>query len=121
MVHYPSAIRKIGSLVNYCTLRFEAKHSFFKTAQIASRNHKNLPSKIAKKHQISFANNLMNANLLNQDYLVLRGTDLKVKDLNNELKAGLNEVCELYDDDLITLAKELQYFGQIYKKNYVVY
>ena len=29
MVHYPSAMRQLGSLVDYCTLRFEGKHTFF--------------------------------------------------------------------------------------------
>ena len=66
MVHYPTAIRKIGSLVDYCTLRFEGKHTFFKTAQRTSHNYKNIPKTLAKQHQVTLANCLMNSNLLNK-------------------------------------------------------
>jgi hypothetical protein len=63
MLHYASSIRKLGSLVDYCTLRFEGKHTFFKTAQRTSHNYKNIPKTVAKKHQIMFANSLMNSTL----------------------------------------------------------
>ena len=81
MIHYASAIRKIGSLVNYCTLRFEAKHSFFKTVQRVSHNHKNIPLTLAKKHQICFATNLITSNLLNKVYDVIDGVELKINEL----------------------------------------
>ena len=43
MIHYATAIRRIGSLVDYCTLWFEGKYTLFKTAQRASHNYKNIP------------------------------------------------------------------------------
>jgi hypothetical protein len=49
MIHYATAIRRIGSLEDYCTLRFEGKHTFFKTAQRTSHNYKNVPKTLAKQ------------------------------------------------------------------------
>jgi len=120
MVHYPSAIKRIGSLVNYCTLRFEGKHTFFKTAQRTSHNYKNIPKTLAKQHQISLANNLINSNLLNKELIIINGKDFKASDLNPKLKFLLKEILKLSEDDNINIASEIEYYGQLYKKNHVV-
>ncbi len=120
MLHYPTAIRKIGSLVDYCTLRFEGKHTFFKTAQRTSHNYKNIPKTVTKKHQISFANNLMNSNLLNKECLVIDGKEISVKNLNTSVRICLAEIVDVSEDDQITIANEIEYYGQNLKKNHVV-
>jgi hypothetical protein len=70
MVHYPSSIRRIGSLVNYFTLRFEVKHVFFKSTQRVCRNFINVPLTLAKKHQVYLAYSLMNLNTIDQIKLI---------------------------------------------------
>ena len=52
MVHYPRCIRKIGPLIHIWTMRFEAKHKFFKDCV---KNYKNLTVSLAKKHQFAVA------------------------------------------------------------------
>ncbi|XP_023812750.1 uncharacterized protein LOC111947676 [Oryzias latipes] len=52
MVHYPRCIRKIGPLIHIWTMRFEAKHKFFKDCV---KNFKNLTVSLANKHQLSVA------------------------------------------------------------------
>lgn len=52
LVHYPSAIRKIGPLIHFWGMRFEAKHRFFKDAV---KNFKNITKSLAQKHQMTIA------------------------------------------------------------------
>ncbi|XP_076135690.1 uncharacterized protein LOC143118536 [Alosa pseudoharengus] len=52
MVHYPRCIRQIGPLIHIWTMRFEAKHKFFKDCV---KNFKNLTVSLAKKHQFAVA------------------------------------------------------------------
>ncbi|XP_056305506.1 uncharacterized protein LOC130217424 [Danio aesculapii] len=52
MVHYPRCIRKVGPLIHIWTMRFEAKHKFFKDSV---KNFKNLTISLANKHQFAVA------------------------------------------------------------------
>ncbi|XP_048042264.1 uncharacterized protein LOC125265811 isoform X1 [Megalobrama amblycephala] len=52
MLHYPRCIRKIGPLVHVWSMRFEAKHKFFKNS---IRNFKNITKSLALKHQYAIA------------------------------------------------------------------
>ena len=47
--HYPQIISRFGLLVK--TLRFESKHSFFKSALASNKNRKNIFQSMVKKHQ----------------------------------------------------------------------
>ena len=117
LIHYPSAIERIGPLMNYCTLRFEGKHAFFKTVQRVSHNYKNIPLTVSKKHQVYFAQNLLNSNLINQ-IQILDGIKTRIKDLIPSLKR-LVEGKNL-NNDYVELAEMIDYYGQIYKKNNIV-
>ena len=52
MVHYPEAIRKVGNLIDYSTLRFEANHVSFKTTTRTIHNCNNILLSIVKKNTI---------------------------------------------------------------------
>ncbi|XP_056439497.1 uncharacterized protein LOC130376301 isoform X1 [Gadus chalcogrammus] len=52
MIHYPSVIRKIGPLLHVWTMRYEAKHRFFKSS---IKNFKNVTKPLALKHQLAIA------------------------------------------------------------------
>lgn len=52
MLHYPRSIRKIGPLVHFWCMRYEAKHNFFKK-QVKS--FKNITLTLARKHQSCMA------------------------------------------------------------------
>ena len=47
--HYPQLISRFGPHVK--TLRFESKHSFFKSALASNKNRKNIFQSMVKKHQ----------------------------------------------------------------------
>lgn len=52
MIHYPECIRQIGPLVHVWSMRYEAKHKFFKSSL---KNFKNITKSLAMKHQIAVA------------------------------------------------------------------
>lgn len=48
MMHYPRCIRNIGPILHMWSMRYEAKHNFFKTQL---KSFKNITKTLAKKHQ----------------------------------------------------------------------
>jgi len=56
--HYPDLIREYGPLGAMWTMRFEAKHSYFKRVVSESRCFKNLFVTLAQKHQLMMAYHL---------------------------------------------------------------
>lgn len=53
--HYPKLIHSFGPLLNFWTIRFEGKHSFFKKVVRDVNNFKNILLTLATKHQLMFA------------------------------------------------------------------
>ncbi len=51
LVHYPRCIRLLGPLKSFWCMRFEAKHSYFKSLQRRIRNFINPPKTLATRHQ----------------------------------------------------------------------
>ena len=56
MLHLPQQIVKFGPLHHQNTMRFEAKHGWFKDYRW--KNFMNLPLSLAEKHQLYLANNM---------------------------------------------------------------
>lgn len=48
MIHYANSFRKLGNLIDFSTIRFEAKHTFSKTSANTINNSKNILFSIAK-------------------------------------------------------------------------
>ena len=65
------------------TLRFEAKHSFFKSSIGLSKNRKNIFQSMAKKHQLFLYLHYQNQNLLSHEepvfFLLLGFTSCKAE------------------------------------------
>ena len=53
--HYPDLIRGYGPLVSLWTMRFEAKHSFFKQVIRHTKSFRNVLMSLASKHQMMMA------------------------------------------------------------------
>lgn len=51
MIHYGRAIRLFGPPKFYSTMRFESKHSYFKSVQDATHNHVNVTKSLSHRHQ----------------------------------------------------------------------
>jgi hypothetical protein len=59
MTHYPHQIRQLGPLINYWTMRFEAKHRFFKRLGHIVCNYRNILKTLANRQQMFLCYNLM--------------------------------------------------------------
>ena len=55
--HYPALIEAFGPIVGLWTMRFEAKHKFFKRVVRFSSNFKNVLLSLSTKHQLMMAYN----------------------------------------------------------------
>ncbi|XP_056336525.1 uncharacterized protein LOC130247306 isoform X1 [Danio aesculapii] len=60
--HYPGLIRYFGSCVELWTMRFEAKHSFFKQVVHNTHNYKNILQTLSTQHQLMVAHALQSPN-----------------------------------------------------------
>jgi hypothetical protein len=72
LVHYPTAIRELGSLVDYSCIRFEADHVFVKTAAVTAHNTINLLYTVAKKLQINQLLLFKKQNFLNERFEIVK-------------------------------------------------
>lgn len=59
MLHYPGAIKKLGPLVHYWCMRFEAKHGFFKRLGHVTCNFRNICKTMAFRHQMLLCYNVL--------------------------------------------------------------
>ena len=101
--HYPEMIQRFGPLVK--TLRFEAKHSYFKGLSQITSNRKNNCQTLAKRHQYTMYLHYSKRDLLEHKHIVgskvaespLEGLDYdkKVLLLGNTNFQDIIIVCEM--------------------------
>ena len=64
MVHYPQAIRKLGPLMHLWSMRFEAKHNFFKRVSHITCNFRNICKTMAYRHQMQLCYHFLSGSVL---------------------------------------------------------
>lgn len=116
--HYPQLIRLFGPLVGLWTIRFEAKHSFFKKVIKHTSCFKNVPLSLAVKHQFMIRYHLSSPNI---DKPMLDVSDVATVPLDF-LKEELAQAFKQRDPDLseIHLAKDVWNKGINYRTGMVV-
>ena len=113
LLHYPYMIKVFGPLVK--TLRFEAKHSFFKSSIGLSKNRKNIFQSMAKKHQRFMYLHYQNQNLLSHEEPV--ATCLKKKTIESFMPYEQEVILEsinFFSTDLFCQAKSVSFDGVKY-------
>ncbi len=83
--HYPDLIRGFGPLVSLWTMRFEAKHSFFKQAVRHTNNFRNVLMSLASKHQMRMAYSSQE-NALKPAVCVTKTSSLPLEILDMEIR-----------------------------------
>ena len=111
-------IKKFGSLIK--TLRFEAKHCYFKTMSQGSKSRKNICLTLAKRHQMSMYLNYIEHNLLK--YRNLQGIikEMVVEALDQPVYNVLTERLDIRSCDIFSQSKAVLFEGQRYNKDEVV-
>lgn len=85
--HYPHHIRRFGPLVDFWTIRFEAKHSFFKRVVQDAKNFKNVPLTLSTQHQLLLTYNLEMPTIIRPDLEVANITNVSPDILDISVKA----------------------------------
>ena len=76
LLFYPMLTKKLGPLVHFSCMRFEAKHKQMKRVVTKCNNFKNIPHTIATSHQNALAATLCSKDLFFFQYLTLKATRL---------------------------------------------
>lgn len=89
--HYPELVRRFGPLVDFWTIRFEAKHSCFKRVIHDVRNFKNILLTLATKHQLTLAYCLDQPSLFKPDLEVGHVAFVSVDTLEHSMKQAIED------------------------------
>ena len=119
MIHYGESLRRLGNLIDYSTIRFEAKHSYFKTSFETSNNTIKVPKHLSYKHQTTFAYNLILDDQLNTKLKLIDAIDMKFINLNNNMKLLVSQIPSISQFDKLLIATSFEYFGSAYKKGMI--
>lgn len=94
MLHYPRAIRQLGPLMQYWTMRFEAKHNFFKRISHVTCNFKIISKTMAIRHQVMLCYNFFSGNVFDHPIEVGPGHSTILADLErcHDIQGGLENV-----------------------------
>jgi hypothetical protein len=107
MTHYPQQIRLLGPLVHFWTMRFEAKHRFFKRLAHIVCNFKNILKTLSYRHQMFLCCHIMSSK------------DVVERDL--EVGPGSKEmIASLTGAELIVRALAVNMFDDVYVAKWCV-
>ena len=111
MLHLPQQIIKFGPLHHQNTMRFEAKHGWFKDYRW--KNFMNLPLSLAEKHQLYLANNMTMTEGYPNSMFVYKGDVVKEGDsvtpaeiddtILNAIPPQFNDVTLFYKTDKVEI------------------
>lgn len=105
MVHLPSQMIKYGPLRNQWCMRFEGKHSYFKTKNF--KCFKNLPKTLCLKHQKFMCHKQTNFagqpsdNFLYHGDIISEGTNVVFGDVFPDLEVTFRALANAADDDTL--------------------
>jgi len=90
--HYPQLIREFGPLTNMWTMRFEAKHSYFKRVVNESHCFKSILTTLAEKHQLLVAYHLSSPTYFTPDLVIPDTTPVGTEILSSDYKEAVASV-----------------------------
>lgn len=116
--HYPEMIKCFGPLVSLWTMRFEAKHSFFKQVVRHLNNFRNITLSLATKHQLMIAHHLLCPDNENLPLDVSKISEVPIDVLNDDV---VNMMSQKYPEiTTVNIAQSATVNGIKYKKGMIV-
>lgn len=116
--HYPQMIRCFGPLVAVWTMRFEAKHSFFKNIVKHTSCFKNVPQTLASKHQMMIAFHINSPSYGTSRLDVSNVSTVPVDVLKEEVAEAIKLKCPRISE--VHLAKNASSSGIAYSNGMIV-
>lgn len=115
--HYPVLIRLFGPLVHKWTMRFEAKHSFFKQIVRHTNCFKNIPLTLARKHQLTTASDLHSSDH-RTPLMVTSVSSVPIDVLQSDIAIAIKQ--RLPDETDVHITKSVSHNGMSYNKGMIV-
>ncbi|XP_064636949.1 uncharacterized protein LOC135493501 [Lineus longissimus] len=120
MLHYPSAIEAIGPLIRFSSLRFEAKHNYFKQISHICCNYKNICKTMALRHQLTLSDLCFKGKLLTQKPVKTgKGSFQKVSNFRPNADVITDETGALIDEELF-VSSSAEFNGIEYRPGMMV-
>lgn len=116
--HYSHLITCFGPLVGLWTIRFEAKHSFFKQVARHTNNFRNIAFTLATKHQQLISYHLHSSSLSISNLEVTNISTIPIDVLNEEIVVALRQ--KYPDISQVNLAKNVKTKGINYRNGMLV-
>lgn len=116
--HYPHLIRQYGPLVALWTMRFEAKHSFFKRVARNIKNFKNVLLSLSEKHQYQTAHHLYTCTFPRHQLEVSDVSAVHIDVLDKGISNGLRD--KFLNVDTVHLANNVTHNGLNYKRGMIL-
>ncbi|KAL1480095.1 hypothetical protein MTO96_034748 [Rhipicephalus appendiculatus] len=111
LLHYPKYILKYGPPRRYWGMRFEAKHSYFKSIASKTKNFKNICLTLATRHQLLQAYEL-SGNTLDSALETTGAKQLRVGELPEEQQSALRKVTE---EEMVSTTTTASFSGYCYR------
>ncbi|XP_070406635.1 uncharacterized protein [Nothobranchius furzeri] len=108
--HYPWLVTAFGPLVALWTMRFEAKHRFFKRLVRQSGSFKNILMTMAQKHQSMIAYHIQDT--VRPMVSVSRTTEVAVEILKDNIKESFSK--KFPRAEVVSVTNKITIFGTIY-------
>lgn len=116
--HYPQLIRNFGPLVALWSMRFEAKHGFFKRVIRHTRCFKNVLYSLSEKHQFQMAYHLHTTGLKKSALKITGVTVVSIDLLRKEIALAIKR--KEPDLECVFLAKSVTFKGYNYRNGMLV-
>lgn len=116
--HYSHLITCFGPLVGVWTIRFEAKHSFFKQVARHTNNFRNIELSLATKHQQLISYHLHSSSFSASNLEVTKISTVPIDVLNEEVVVALKQ--KYPDISQVNLSKNVTAGGINYKNGMFV-
>ena len=116
--HYPQLIKAFGPLVSLWTMRFEAKHSFFKRVVRHTHSFRNILLSLAVKHQLMLAYHLHGNKIVQSSLQVTKLSTVNLSVLREDLKKALET--KLPGESFVQLANTACYSGTSYSTGMIL-
>lgn len=104
MIHYGSVMKRLGPLIRYWCMRFEAKHRFGKELSSVCRNFKNICKTIAWRNQYRLASDFLNHSSFRMSDIIGPSKPVLVRSFDDIIAQAIISSFALHKEDEVYVA-----------------
>ncbi|KAG9264843.1 hypothetical protein AMEX_G21178 [Astyanax mexicanus] len=116
--HYPEMIKQFGPIVMFWTMRFEAKHSFFKQVVRHTKCFKNIALSLANKHQFMIGYHMHTSSFERSAFDVTHVSTIPVDVMKEDIAHHLRQ--KYPGLSTVTLAQRVSSSGMDYRNGMII-